>query len=281
MEVELSQLIFLDVDGTVCDYEGKVPASAVQAIRATRANGHLVYLCTGRSRAEIYQELWDIGVDGLIGGNGSYVEHREEVVAHQLISAEDSRGIVDWLTARGLPFFLESNNGLFASPDFEEGAATAIRDYAAGKGNQDAASFTVRKAFPEMIFDGELYRSDLNKISFVLHDYQDFLDAKQQFPHLKAGTWGGKGEHALFGDLALDGITKATAMQKLVEHLNKSQADTVAFGDAAVDIPMFEYAARSVAMGNSGQGVKDAADWVTADATEDGLYKGFAHLELI
>lgn len=277
----MSQLIFVDVDGTVCDYEGTVPDSAVQAIRAARANGHLVYLCTGRSRAEVYQELWDIGVDGLIGGNGSYVEHREEVIAHQLISAEDSRNIVDWLTVRGLPFFLESNNGLFASTDFEEGAAEAIRAYAAGKGKEDAASFTVRKAFPEMIFDGDLYRDDLNKISFVLSDYQDFLDAKQQFPHLKAGTWGGKGEHALFGDLALDGITKATAMQKLVQHLGASQADTVAFGDATVDIPMFDYAARSVAMGNSGQGAKDAADWVTADVTEDGLYKGFERLGLI
>lgn len=277
----MSQLIFLDVDGTVCDYEGRISDSAVTAIRGARANGHYVYLCTGRSRAEVYQELWDIGVDGLIGGNGSYVEHHEEVITHQLISPDDSREIVDWLSERKIPFFLESNNGLFASADFEEGAAEAIRAYAVGKGNPDAASFTVRKAFPEMIFDGELYRDDLNKISFVLRDYEDFLDAKQRFSHLKAGTWGGKGEHALFGDLALEGITKATAMQKLVEHLNKSQADTVAFGDAAVDIPMFKYAGRSVAMGNSGQSAKDAADWVTADVTEDGLYKGFEHLGLI
>ena len=34
---------------------------------------HLVYVCTGRSKAEMQPELWEIGLDGMIGGNGSYV----------------------------------------------------------------------------------------------------------------------------------------------------------------------------------------------------------------
>lgn len=45
-------VIFLDVDGTLTDYENHIPASAVHAIRQARANGHLVYICTGRSKAE-------------------------------------------------------------------------------------------------------------------------------------------------------------------------------------------------------------------------------------
>ena len=48
--------------------------SAVRAVREARAAGHRVYICTGRSRAEVYPELWEIGLDGMIGGNGSYVE---------------------------------------------------------------------------------------------------------------------------------------------------------------------------------------------------------------
>lgn len=35
---------------------------------------------------------------------------------------------------RGLEFYLESNNGLFASEGFEEGALDAIREYSARKG---------------------------------------------------------------------------------------------------------------------------------------------------
>lgn len=51
----------------------------------------------------------------------------------------------------------------------------------------------MREAFPDMIFDGELYRDDVNKISYVLGSYQDFLDARGRFPDLESGTRGGRG----------------------------------------------------------------------------------------
>lgn len=66
----MGKIIFLDVDGTLVDYGNKLPVSAVTAIQQARSNGHRVYICTGRSRAEVYPELWDIGLDGMIGGNG-------------------------------------------------------------------------------------------------------------------------------------------------------------------------------------------------------------------
>ena len=70
----MGKIIFIDVDGTLVDYEGNLPDSAVKAIRQARANGHRVYMCTGRSKAEVYPPLWDIGLDGIIGGNGCYVD---------------------------------------------------------------------------------------------------------------------------------------------------------------------------------------------------------------
>lgn len=98
------KVVFLDVDGTLVDYENHLPQSAVEAVQRARANGHLVYICTGRSHAEVQPELWDMGLDGMIGGNGSYVEHQGTVLMHQVISEEDSRAIVDWLHERGWNF---------------------------------------------------------------------------------------------------------------------------------------------------------------------------------
>ena len=86
----MSKLIFLDVDGTLVDYHNRIPESAIKAIRQAREKGHLVYVCTGRSKAEMQPELWEIGLDGMIGGNGSYVEHHGQVLMHQLISKEDA-----------------------------------------------------------------------------------------------------------------------------------------------------------------------------------------------
>ena len=275
----MSKILFIDVDGTLVDYENKLPDSAVDAIRKARANGHRVYICTGRSRAEVYQNIWDIGLDGMIGGNGSYVEDHGKVVRHSLLSLDQCRRAVDWLHKRGLEFYLESNNGLFASERFETGAERAIQLYSARKGK--AGTVKVRDVLPDLIYGGELYRDDVNKISFVLSSYQDHIDSKAAFPDMKAGTWGGAGETALFGDLGVKDITKADAVKCLLDYLGADIGDTVAFGDAKVDIPMFECCAYSVCMGSGGEEAKAAVDYVTDGVDEDGLYKAFEFIGVI
>lgn len=209
------------------------------------------------------------------------VENHDHVVLHQLITLEQCKRIVDWLHERKLEFYLESNNGLFASEKFEQRSDHTIKEYARRKGKKDAEQMTVRKIFPEMIFGGDLYRDDLNKVSYVLNSYQDFLDTKKQFPDLESGTWGGKGEEALFGDLGVKNITKANAIEHLLNYLKADQTDTIAFGDAKVDIPMLDYCAYGVAMGSGGKEIKEMADYITDDVDKDGLYKAFVKLNLI
>lgn len=277
----MSQLIFLDVDGTLVNYENHLPDSAIAAIRAARKNGHRVYLSTGRSRAEIYPELWAIGVDGLIGGNGSYVEDDQQVLMHQSLTLEQCQRAMDWLNTHDLPFYLESNAGLFASRDFETRAVPAIREYSQRKGKENAQTLTTRQVFPEMIFGEEAARADVNKISYLLGQYTDFLDTKAAFPDLKSGTWGGVGEIALFGDLGVKDISKAHAIDVLLAHRNHARENTIAFGDASIDIPMLEYCACGVAMGNGGEGIKAMADYITDSVDDNGLYNAFVHFGLI
>lgn len=279
----MSKIIFLDIDGTLVDYHNRVPESAVKAIQQARQNGHYVFVCTERSRAEMQPELWDIGLDGMIGGNGSYVEHNGQVIMHQLISKEDAKVIVDWLHEHGLEFYLESNNGLFASKNFKEVARPVMRQYALSKGRTAAEveHMEAEDVLHGLIYGGELYRDDLNKVSFILNSYQDHLDSAKAFPHLKAGTWGGRGETALFGDLGVKDITKAHAIDVLLEHLQADKKDTIAFGDAKVDIPMLEYCEIGVSMGNGGSEILAMADMVTDDVEEDGLYNAFEKLGLI
>ena len=121
----------------------------------------------------------------------------------------------------------------------------------------------------------------MNNISFALNSYEGYLAAASEFPELKAGTWGGTGGTALFGDLALKEIDKAYAMDVLLEHLHASVEDTVAFGDAKVDIPMLKHSSVGVAMGNGGEEIRAMADYVTDDVEHDGLWKAFEHMGLI
>jgi hydroxymethylpyrimidine pyrophosphatase-like HAD family hydrolase len=187
-----TKIVFLDVDGTITDYENRIPASAKRAIKAARAKGNRVYMCTGRSKAENPPELTEIGFDGMIGGNGAYVEDAGEVVMHQLITLDQCRHIVSWLEGRGLEFYLETNNGLFASRSFREAARPVLRLYAGRKGMAGADELETDDAMHGLVYGGELVRDDVNKVSFILSSYQDHLDSAEEFPDLKAGTWGGR-----------------------------------------------------------------------------------------
>ena len=76
-------------------------------------------------------------------------------------------------------------------------------------------------------------------------------------------------------------ITRAHAIDVLLAHLGADRADTIAFGDARVDIPMLEYCACGVAMGNGGPEIRAMADLVTDDVEHDGLWHAFRKLGLL
>lgn len=189
----MGKIIFLDVDGTLVDYENNLPASAVDAIRVARSKGHRVYLCTGRSKAEVYPPLWDIGLDGMIGGNGSYVEDNGQEIFHQCLTLDQCRHAVDWFHSRGLEFYLECNSGLYASEGFEAQAASAGQEYCRRKEVPNAEQVSIRDIFPTMVFGAPLYREDVNKISYVLGSYGDYLDAQLEFPDMKKQHVGRRG----------------------------------------------------------------------------------------
>lgn len=69
--------------------------------------------------------------------------------------------------------------------------------------------------------------------------------------------------------MGVKGITKDHANDELLKHIGGRIEDTIAFGDAKMDIPMFEYCAVGVAMGNGGEEIKAVADFVTDTVAED------------
>lgn len=274
-------LVLIDVDGTLVTYANELPASAARAVRRARRAGHRVYPTTGRSRAEMPAELLEVGFDGMIGGNGSYVESDGDVLLHERLSRQDCRAAVGWLTDRGLEFYLETNAGLFPSPGFRQAALPAIRSYIAGKGRADAESVTVEEVLPDLVDGVDPVRDDVNKISFLLEGPEDLEAARRALPALGHGSWGGCGHEALFGDMQVPGVSKVRALEVLREHLGIPLARTVALGDALVDLGMIEHCGVGVAMGNAHPRLKAAADMVTSDADDDGLARAFESLGLL
>lgn len=59
--------VFFDIDGTLWDYNNYIPDSCREGIKKLRENGHLAFICSGRSRAFIQNEdLLSLGFDGIV-----------------------------------------------------------------------------------------------------------------------------------------------------------------------------------------------------------------------
>ena len=125
----------------------------------------------------------------------------------------------------------------------------------------------------------DMYRDDVKKISYVLKHAGEQELAREVFPDLKHGTWGGPGDQALFGDMGVKGLDKGTAVKMIAAR--HGGARTLAFGDAKPDLPMFAACDVSVAMGGGGPEVKEAAEFVTGRVEEDGLAHAFQQLGLL
>ena len=64
-------------------------------------------------------------------------------------------------------------------------------------------------------------------------------------------------------------------------HMGYAEADAVAFGDGNNDVDMMEAAGLGIAMGNGSVDCKAAADYVTADIDDDGIYRALKHFGLV
>ena len=152
-----------------------------------RENGHLAVIVTGRSRSHIEEPILDIGFDGMIGGNGAYIELDNKVIKDETIQVEDVKRIVDYLNQHHLEYYIEANDGLYGSLNFKVHGVEALRQY--GMKDPD-----VMEIYPAMTFPKCLYVENVTKINYILESYQDYLDFKEAFPEFKDLTWGGKRE---------------------------------------------------------------------------------------
>lgn len=80
--------MFFDIDGTLVDDDGSIPASTIQAIASAQKAGHLTFINTGRTWGNVDPELRAIGFDGFICGCGTEIIYRNQVLFHQQVKPE-------------------------------------------------------------------------------------------------------------------------------------------------------------------------------------------------
>lgn len=269
--------LFFDIDGTLINNQGEWPASSRKALDLARNKGHKLFLCTGRNEVQIYPMLKEYGFDGVISAAGAAVTCGGKEIYHKYMKAEALGRCIDFFEGKPLMFGIQTASGNYMdriSYDFLRGhlqkydlSEKVIKAITNGmhivktvRGRED-----VQKLFffecPE----------DVPAVQKAVGD--DFLVLESSLP--VPGKVGGAGE------IMMRDVQKSTGMEQVIRYLGISQEDTVAFGDGPNDVDMLKYAAIGVAMGNAKEEVKAAADLVTTDIDDDGIYLAMEKLGLV
>lgn len=269
--------VFVDVDGTLVGHDGVAPDSAVDAIRAARAAGHLVFVCTGRSRAEMWPDLLDIGFDGVVGASGAFAEVGGEIIVHRGIPDADLRRALDHFAALGTEVLLQADRSISTSAALRE----RLQDLFAAMTTDTAAFERGSFGFINRIRVGLPEDEPIMKVVYIgcptpIEELRATLGGAFDIVPSSVVAFGpGSGE------VTAAGIDKAAGLDAVVAHLGLAHADTIALGDSHNDLEMLRHAAVGIAMGNAVDEVKAVADEVTGTVAEGGLRAAFLRHGLI
>ncbi len=267
----MKKVIFLDVDGTLVNHSQKIPESAKKALVKAKENGHHLVLCTGRTHNIISQDLLQY-FDGIVASAGAHIFWGDTAIFHSCIPKEALKKATEVLDSHGANYVLQGNNGRVAN----EVNKAALTEFFSVTGEKDISHTFVTETIANA-YD----REDIES-GFYIHARGNIEEVQKEIGDVIKVTGASFGPERVFnGELTLNGVNKATGMERLLNHLGMTREDSIAFGDGPNDFEMIEYANMGVAMGNAIEELKAIANMVTDHIDEDGLYNGFVKLGLL
>ncbi|WRS29329.1 HAD family hydrolase [Actinomycetaceae bacterium MB13-C1-2] len=274
------RIVFVDVDGTITDNSGAVPASTPTAIRQTRERGHLVLLCTGRAYRDIPEEVLAIGFDGAVTNGGATVVFGDKTLLNQTLTVEQATRMLDYFDSNGLQYIAQTTGLTHRSTNYVSSMEQYQLMLSAEGVEADFSEIIDWLGLMPLIDTVDL--NTITKAAFVGLDPELLPKAKAELGDDFYIVNGSLPNAAGFsGEIAPPGITKGTGVEMVLDHLRMSKEQAIGIGDSHNDVDMFEACGTSIAMGNGESVLKEIANFVTADVDADGVELALAKLGLI
>ena len=252
--------VALDVDGTIMHEDETIDPAVAAAVESAVARGHLVTLATGRSWATTAPVLEELGLtpEYVVCANGAITMRRDAASPEGWVRAHvetfDPTGVLERIRT-----FLPSGRFMVEMPD-------GFRLYTEGMSDWNLENAR------EVRFD-ELLDQRATRVVVVSpdHELEEFLHIVEEMGlHQVSYAIG----WTAWLDIAPDGVSKATALERVRGWLDVPVDRVIAVGDGRNDIDMFTWAGaagRAVAMGQAPAEVRAAAAETAADVDHAGL----------
>lgn len=256
--------LFFDIDGTLVSFQThEIPPSTILALTQAKANGHKVFIATGRPPI-IITNLGAIEhlIDGYVTTNGALCFVGNDVVNCKSIPQEEARLVVKDAQEKqyGVIVIGEKDVAIFdpkGEVDYIFGQQLAVKNLHLAKAVEEVIDQRILQLTP-----------------FFNKDYERELMSR--LPGCTSGRW-----HPAFTDITAKGADKGEGLLAMAAHQGLNPQQTMAFGDGGNDSSMVRGAGIGVAMGNAIDELKEIADYVTTSVDDDGIRNALRHFGLI
>ena len=264
-------ILFFDIDNTLLSHKTfTIPDSAIKALRMAKANGHRSFLASGRAFNSLKEYLDPDLFDGAVSGSGACGFVNGEAVFTHFFDRDDVLEVYRHAQEAGAGLSVQTVRGSCMT----EYGLDHFRMYA-DNGEERIRELNVAMFDPDL--DEKYCKMDLFfgpdiDREKVLSAIPGSIDQCLTLSIAKAFSG---------CELTPKGINKAAGALELAGYLNFDVRDSYAFGDSENDIEILRSCGTGIAMGNGTEETKAAADYVTADIEEDGIFLAMKHFGLI
>ena len=260
-EIDL-RLVVTDMDGTLIDGDGRVPAGLDQVVARMREVGIIFVPASGRQLANLRAVLGQVVDDSpLIAESGALAVHGNEEIHSDTISTEEASAAI--ATAREL-----------ASSGYDVGTVVACKRCAYIERSDPAFLAQAKLYYEALEIVDDLMAIPLDEVLKVaVFDFDDVENGSSQaltaaVPSVQTAV---SGLHWI--DMTSPQASKGRALAALQARFGILPEQTAVFGDYLNDLDLYDHADLGFAMRNAHPGIQAAAAYTAPANTEDGVLR--------
>lgn len=255
------KLIALDLDGTLLNQESQLSQTTIETIQAVQEKGHRVVIATGRPYRMAHGFYKQLQLETpMINFNGSLIHRPGKVWEGEKNFLIDKSYLIDFLTME------DQLQADFIAGEYKH-HFYITQDHIDAF---DPRLMGVDEITPDTRLQIDKITKDPHSILLQTRrqDKYDLAEEiKERFHHtIEVNTWGGP-LNVL--ETCAKGISKATALEYLLDYYQMERKDLIAFGDETNDTEMLAFAGTGFAMKNANPDILSVADRMTDFSNED------------
>lgn len=275
----MCKYFFFDLDGTLLGRSRVLHPQTRQALCRLHADGHRLFLCSGRSPAFLEGALPEVPFDGIVGCAGGCIVAGGQTIFENDWDRALLYAVLDAFGAHGITYALENRQGTWetaGSGSFR--AQNLARRAQAAPALQEALRREADSPSWKRLEDFDFARMRVPKLSFHAPDAAAFEAVRpllEQHFHI---VYFDRRTDRISGELIDRHCTKAEGVRRTVEYFHGDMADTVGFGDSMNDYQMLGAVRVGVAAETAPDELKAIAAHRFADPDDGGIARALAQL---